>query len=85
MRRQPFTSTVALIIFSVVGRWTGAAAAASIAITCPAHQVVLATSSAGAVGLYPPPTVTSLCPGETVVCSPPSGSTFRKIGVGLKY
>ena len=43
MRRQPFTSTVALIIFLVVGHWTGAEAAANISITCPAHQVVLAT------------------------------------------
>src|SRR5262245_3928488 len=76
MRRKPYTSTVALFIFLVVGRWTGAEAAASISITCPANQVVLATSSAGAVGFYPPPTVTTLCPGETVVCSPPSGSTF---------
>jgi len=43
MRRQLFTSTVALTIFLVVGRWAGVEAAASVSITCPANQVVRAT------------------------------------------
>jgi len=43
---------------------------------CPKNQSVPATSSAGAVVTYPLPTVLDNCPGATVACSLPSGSTF---------
>jgi hypothetical protein len=75
MARRIVPLAVALSMFLAVGSWTGAAAG-SVSITCPVNQVVLATSGAGAVVLYPPPAVTSLCPGETVECSPPAGSLF---------
>jgi uncharacterized repeat protein (TIGR01451 family) len=43
---------------------------------CPKNLSVPSTSSAGAVVTFTPPTVSDNCPGATVVCSPPSGSTF---------
>jgi uncharacterized repeat protein (TIGR01451 family) len=43
---------------------------------CPKNLSVPATSSAGAVVTFPSPTVSDNCPGATVACSPPSGSTF---------
>jgi hypothetical protein len=48
-------------------------------LSCPANQTAL-TSLPGATSVvvnYPPPTVQDNCPGATVVCSPPSGSTFN--------
>jgi PKD repeat protein len=45
-------------------------------ITCPSDLWLLATSPAGAVINYPPPTVGGGCPPVTVTCNPPSGSTF---------
>jgi PKD repeat protein len=44
--------------------------------TCPSDVWLLATSPAGAVINYPPPTVGGGCPLVTVTCNPPSGSTF---------
>ena len=50
---------------------------------CPANQLVAATSAAGALLNFTPPSVTDNCPGVgAVVCAPPSGSTFP-IGVTL--
>jgi uncharacterized repeat protein (TIGR01451 family) len=45
-------------------------------ITCPANQTVPATSAAGAVVNYPPPTVAHNCGPVQVTCQPASGSTF---------
>jgi HYR domain-containing protein/exosortase sorting signal-containing protein len=45
-------------------------------ITCPADVSAPATSPAGAVVTYPPPTASDNCPGITAICSPASGSTF---------
>ena len=43
---------------------------------CPRNISVSATSAAGAVVTYASPTISDNCPGATVACSPPSGSTF---------
>src|SRR5882724_3012800 len=43
---------------------------------CSKNLSVQATSSAGAVVTFPSPAVSDNCPGATVACSPPSGSTF---------
>jgi len=46
-------------------------------IVCPSNIVVNATSAAGAVVTYPPPTVSdNTDPNPAVSCAPPSGSTF---------
>jgi uncharacterized repeat protein (TIGR01451 family) len=45
-------------------------------ITCPANQTVPATSAAGAVVNYPPPTISHNCGPVQVTCVPTSGSTF---------
>ncbi|HJQ26123.1 MAG TPA: alpha-amylase family glycosyl hydrolase [Blastocatellia bacterium] len=50
-------------------------------ITCPANQTAVASPAACSVGgsqvvNYPPPTASDNCPGVTVACVPPSGSTF---------
>jgi subtilisin-like proprotein convertase family protein len=53
---------------------SGACAAAPVCtLTCPANQVVTATTTTGAVVNYPAPTATNCGP---VTCVPPSGSTF---------
>src|SRR5262249_39014626 len=47
-------------------------------ITCPANLNV-ATAAPGDTSVvvnYPAPAVTDNCPGATVVCTPPSGSSF---------
>jgi hypothetical protein len=44
-------------------------------LTCPADMTVVATSPAGAVVMYTD-TVSGGCPPVSVVCNPPSGSTF---------
>jgi hypothetical protein len=47
-------------------------------IVCPAN-VTAVTALPGDMSVavnYPPPVVTDNCPGATVVCSPPSGSSF---------
>jgi uncharacterized repeat protein (TIGR01451 family) len=48
-------------------------------ITCPAN-VIMSTDpgQCSAVVNYPAPTATDNCPGVTVTCNPPSGSTFPK-------
>ncbi len=48
-------------------------------ITCPANVFVGATGTS-AVATYNPPTVSDNCPGVTVACTPPSGSSFN-VGV----
>jgi hypothetical protein len=45
-------------------------------ITCPPDITVVATGAAGAVVNYPPPVAVGGCGPLTVVCNPPSGSTF---------
>ncbi len=46
-------------------------------ITCPANVTQgNDTNQCGAVVNYPAPTVSDNCPGATVVCTPPSGSSF---------
>jgi uncharacterized repeat protein (TIGR01451 family) len=46
-------------------------------ITCPANvSVPNDAGKCSAVVSYPPPGVTDNCPGVTVACAPPSGSTF---------
>ncbi len=47
------------------------------AITCPANVTTGNNpNTCGAVVNYAAPTVTDNCPGSTVVCSPPAGTTF---------
>ena len=48
----------------------------NLAILCPPGMTVTATTPAGAVVNYPPPTVAGNCGPISVVCSPPSGSPF---------
>jgi hypothetical protein len=46
-------------------------------ITCPPNQIVCAApGSTGTVVNYPAPTASDNCPGVTVACVPPSGSTL---------
>jgi hypothetical protein len=47
-------------------------------ITCPASITTSAGAACNAVVNYTPPTPTDNCPGVTVTCNPPSGSTFPK-------
>jgi uncharacterized repeat protein (TIGR01451 family) len=45
-------------------------------LTCPVNQTVTVTSEAGTPVSYAVQNVTDNCPGVSLVCSPPSGSTF---------
>jgi subtilisin-like proprotein convertase family protein len=46
-------------------------------IICPPNQTVVSANPGDPVVVnYPLPTVTDNCPGATVICTPPSGSTF---------
>jgi hypothetical protein len=53
-------------------------------LTCPAPISVDASGSSGAMVMYPPAVASDNCPGVSVVCLPPSGSTFP-IGVNLVH
>ncbi len=47
-------------------------------ITCPSNVTAVTPiiGGSGVVVTFPPPTASDNCPGVTVVCNPPSGSTF---------
>src|SRR6185436_5769976 len=48
----------------------------AVAITCPADITVTAPTLAGAVVNYPAPATSGACTPFSVVCNPPSASTF---------
>jgi len=45
-------------------------------VTCPPNKTITASGPAGAIVNYASPTTAGGCPPATVVCNPPSGSTF---------
>ena len=79
---NPFTQPVPLL--DANGNPTGYSMLAEVhtpnprplSVVCSSNRTVTATSAAGAVVTYPPPTVSGGCPPYTVNCNPPSGSTF---------